>query len=289
MINYFLKYHARKIKNNPPVRGDILNSKKILFPIFTRYGDTIINVVIIREFIGFFPDKEYLILCPKQMKPYVTELLPNVDCISINKRNLFDMLRIDNILKNRQFDIGFNPWSNGLDSCYFLTYCKKYLCYKDFEKPKNINHYQIVRKYLKLPEKTWFINNLLMKDSYRKILICPQSTDKYRNIPADQLDKLIQDLQKKYHKTDITIASMDQSYFREKCNKFIFNKTAESSELFISLVKESELILCADSAPLHLALALKKDLKAFFRSTIPSIVVNSGSYLNINNQYFLNE
>ena len=65
------------------------NSNKILFSIFTRYGDTIIDLVVIKEFINFYPDKKYLILCPRQMKPYVNELLPNIECLTVNKRNLY--------------------------------------------------------------------------------------------------------------------------------------------------------------------------------------------------------
>jgi len=54
-----------------------------------------------------------------------------------------------------------------------------------------------VRRYLKLPEKDWAINDLVLKESYQKILICPQSTDTKRNLPDDQLDKLILDFQKR--------------------------------------------------------------------------------------------
>ena len=126
MINSFLKNRTRKLKYSPPNVEDIKNSTKILFSIFTRYGDTIIDLVVIKEFIECYPDKEYLILCPRQMKPYVSELLPKIECLATNKRNLFDMVRTNKLLKKRRFDIGFNPWSNGLDSCYFLTYCKKF-------------------------------------------------------------------------------------------------------------------------------------------------------------------
>ena len=85
-----------------------------------------------------------------------------------------------------------------------------------------------------------------------------------------------------YNQPEITIASMDKSFFREGCNKFILEKSAHSSEQFIDLIKKSALIICSDSGPLHIALALKKDLLAFMRITIPDIVINSGSSLKIN-------
>ena len=139
-----------------------------------------------------------------------------------------------------------------------------------------------MRRYLKLPEKDWVINELIMKESYQKILICPQSTDTNRNLPDDQLDKLILDFQKMYQQPEITIASMDKSDFRDECNKFFLEKTAHSSEQFIDLIKKSALVVCSDSGPLHIALALKKDLLAFMKITVPDIVINSGSCLIIN-------
>ena len=282
MINYFLKYKMKKIISSPPNIDDIKKSSKILFSIFTRYGDTIIDLVVIKEFIECYPEKEYLILCPRQMKPYVSELLPTIECIAFNKRNLFEMLKVNKLLKRRKYDIGFNPWSNGLDSCYFISYCNKFLFYKDFDKPSIINIYQVVRRYLKLPEKEWVINEITLKESYQKILICPQTTNTNKNLPGEQLDRLIFDFNKMYNQPEITIASMDKSDFRDGCNKFFLEKTAHSSEQFIGLMKKSTLIVCSDSGPLHIALALKKDLLAFMRITVPDVVINSGSCLIIN-------
>ena len=93
MINYFLRSKTKNLRSKPPSIDDIKTSKKILFSIFTRYGDTIIDLVVIKEFIECYPEKEYLILCPKQMKPYVSEFLPNTECIALNKRNMFEMIK----------------------------------------------------------------------------------------------------------------------------------------------------------------------------------------------------
>ena len=89
MVNFFLRIKTKK------TNGKLLNIKhieqanKILFSLFTRYGDTIIDLVVIQEFIAKYPNKEYLVLCPRQMQPYVKELLPNIKCIAVNKRNIF--------------------------------------------------------------------------------------------------------------------------------------------------------------------------------------------------------
>jgi ADP-heptose:LPS heptosyltransferase len=283
MINYYLKYKARKISSIPPSIEDIKVSGKILFSIFTRYGDTIIDLVIIKEFVNKYPNKEYLIICPKQMEPYVNEILPNIHCFAFNKRNLIEFISVIRLLKNKVFDIGFNPWSNGLDSSFFLSFCNKFLFYKDFDRPSIINHYQVVRQYLKLPQKEWKINKLILKKSYKKILICPQSTDINRSIPNDQLDKLIQNCNKLYDRPQIIIASMDVAYFRDTCVNLKLKKSVDSSKLFLSVMRQSSLVVCSDSGPLHIALALKKDLIAFMISTRSQDVINSGSSIKIIN------
>ncbi len=287
MINIFLRFKTKYVNVEPLSIKEIQKSSKVLFSLFTRYGDTIIDLVIIKEFIEFYPNKEYLILCPRQMKPYVNELLPDIESIAINKRNIFDMLKTSSVLKKWQPDIGFNPWSNGLDSCYFLTYCKKFLCYKDFKRPYIINHYQVVRRYFQLPEKEWKIEKLILKKSYQKILICPQSTDPYRSISNVKLDKLISDINSKYQHVEITIASMDDSHFRDEYSNFRFRKSAKLSQQFIDLVKISDYVMSSDSGPLHIALALNKDVSAFFNDTSAEIVVKSGSHLKVHNNYNL--
>ncbi|MDA9031040.1 hypothetical protein N9I31_04295 [Candidatus Pseudothioglobus singularis] len=281
MINYYLKIKTRQVQSVPPTLKNIQESKKVLFSIFTRYGDTIIDLVIIKEFIEFYPDKDYLIICPKQMKPYVNEILPSIECFAFDKRNLFELVKAIKLLKSCVFDIGFNPWSNGLDSNFYSSFCKKFLLYKDFKKPKVINHYQVIRRYLKLPEKDWNVNKLKLEDNYTKILICPQSTDIMRNIPNDQLDKLILEFNSLYNSPQITIASMDESFFRHQCKRIKFKKSADTSKLFLTQMKQNSLIVCSDSGPLHIALALKKDLIAFMVSTNPQDVINSGASLVI--------
>ena len=112
MINLYLKRKTKNLVSLPPSLQDIESSKKILFSIFTRYGDTVIDLMIIKEFIELYPNKYYLILCPRQMKPYVEEFLPSTECISFNKRNFFEITKVLKIIKKRKFDVGFNPWSN---------------------------------------------------------------------------------------------------------------------------------------------------------------------------------
>lgn len=277
MINWFLRRKTANIESRPLELVEIQQAHKVLFALFTRYGDTIIDLVVIQEFIEQYPDKEYLILCPRQMVPYVNELLPGVRYVALNKRNLLDMIKADRLLKQWKPDIGFNPWSNGLDSCYFLTYCKRYYCYKEFVKPEVINHYEVVRCYFRLAETDWQVNQFKPEGSYRKILICPQSTDPERSISQSKLSQLITNLKQFHQESTITIAAMDQTYFQNGCSSFIFNKSAESSQNFIDLIKGSDLVISSDSGPLHIASALAKELCVAFYITKPALVLNTGA------------
>jgi len=275
LINWFLRRRTLNIDSRVVNLQEIFHSDKILFALFTRYGDTVINLVVIREFIQKYPKKEYLILCPEQMEPYVNELLPDIWCISINKRNIFKMFKLTQLLQSWAPDMGFNPWSNGLDSCYFLTFCKRYHCYKNFQRPRIVNHYQVVRKYLGLPESKWEITQTKFNEEViQNILICPQSTDTKRSISDSELNILIQDL-KKFNPVKITIASMSVEYQRDEFESFLFKKNKLSSLGFLKLVKEANLVVSCDSGPLHIALALEKPVWAYFSSTRPEIVLNS--------------
>ena len=95
------------------------------------------------------------------------------------------------------------------------------------------------------------------------------------------MNQIIFELQDTYNRPEIVIASMDKSYFRDDCQKFIFEKSDHSSKQFLNLMRESSLVVCSDSGPLHIALALRKDLVAFMISTDPKIVINTESRLII--------
>jgi len=280
MINQFLRYKSRKFNSKKISQREISYSKRILFSVFTRYGDTIINLVVIKEFIDKFPNKDYVILIPPQMEPYVEVLLPNTNCYSVNKRNPIQMYKVQKMLRNWSPDLGFNPWSNGLDSCYFLTYAKKYFCYKDYFFKLPINHYDVVRKYLQLPLQQSKFRFIKPKDRYQRVLICPDSTDKKRSINDNELIDIVEKIKKKYN-AFITIAVMNARALEnyDFVSYFEFKKTRHSSEKFLRVMNDSDLVISADSAPIHIALALEKDICAIFKTTKIEFVVNNNSNL----------
>lgn len=283
MINSLLRHKTKSLSSSSIKLKDIQNAKKVLFALFTRYGDTIIDLVVIQEFVQKYPSKDYLILCPKQMKPYFDELTPNLKCIGINKRNYLEMFKLNFFLKKWSPDIGFNPWSFGVEGSFFLSYCQKYQFYKDFNKPQVINHYEVVRKYLGLPEKIWKIKDSKLDLNYQRVLICPESTDSERSISIGQINKIINEIKYNLGNPLFTIASISPKYRQSNCNNFFFKKTIKSSRDFIKLVKDSDLVICCDSGPLHIAQALKKNIFAVFTVTNPEIVLNSGSKINLYN------
>ena len=283
MINAFLRHKAKKLSSSAIKLKDIQNANKVLFALFTRYGDTIIDLVVIQEFVEKYPSKDFLILCPKQMKPYFDELTPNLRCIGINKRNYLDMFKLNFFLKKWSPDIGFNPWSFGVEGSFFLSYCQKYQFYKDFNKPQVINHYEVVRKYLRLPERIWKTEALGNKFRCKRVLICPESTDSERSISIGQINKIIYEIKSNFGNPLFTIASITPKYHQSNCYNFFFKKTNKSSRDFIKLVKDSDLVICCDSGPLHIAQAFKKNILAVFTATNPEIVLNSGSKINLYN------
>lgn len=286
MINLYINKKVNNIENiDEEVNiNDINASKKVLFSLFTRYGDTIIDLCVIKEFIETYPNKKYTILCPNQMIPYVNKILPNINAIGLNKRNIFSFLKMMYYLKKENYDIGFNPWSNGNDSCYWISFCKKFICYKSFKRPTLINHYEVVRSYLKLTNTSWKTLDFDIKDKYRKIIICPESTDSQRSISYKETKDLVFNLQKKYMNIEIIICALDPKYFLDDCSHFKFNKSKKSSSEFINILEEDSLCICVDSGPLHIITALKLDTIGIFNITTADVVVNIDSKIKIINK-----
>ena len=60
MINAFLRHKTKKLSSSAIKLKDIQNANKVLFALFTRYGDTIIDLVVIQEFVEKYPSKDFL-------------------------------------------------------------------------------------------------------------------------------------------------------------------------------------------------------------------------------------
>jgi ADP-heptose:LPS heptosyltransferase len=278
LINQLYEMGARKAVPHPPTSTTLAAASKIFFAVFSRYGDTLISIRIIRELMESYPNMEILVFTPPQMVPYFRELLPTVKTLAMKKRNPWNVARGLFTLGNKRFDIGYNPWSAGHESCYFISRCRYFSCYKSHPLPaiNTSNLYEMLRLYMSLPTKAWHVQPFTLANDYRHILLCPQTTNPEKDLDIELLENTATILKERYPNATMTIAAMDTGFFLDGYDAFQFKKSADSSRRFIDLMKTSDLVICADSAPMHLATIMDKDNVAFFFSTNPEVVMNSG-------------
>jgi ADP-heptose:LPS heptosyltransferase len=286
-MKFFIKRRLKSFKNKSSVINidDIKSSKKILFSLFSRYGDGIISLVVIREFINKFPQKDFFVLISRQQLPYAKELLnfKNVKILKVNKRNPFEFFYIVNLLKKEKIDLGFNPWGHGDDSEFFLTYTKKFFFYKSFDNfTKEINLYDRVRKYflLSIVKEKKIIEPTFEK--VKKVLIAPLSTDITKNIDLEGLSSLIIQLKDKFKSVQITLAvPTNFDYSGLDCNIFLFGKSVKNSNNYLKLLKSTDLFIGVDSGPLHLSLALNIPTVGIFGPTSPYTILDNNQLIKI--------
>ncbi len=266
----------RKFSNEINV-NDIKKAHTILFSVFSRYGDGAISFKIINEFIKKYPDKKYILLTNKQQIPYAKAIIEKkISFYKVNKRNPFEFFYITNLLNNLDIDLGFNPWSHGDDSEYFISFAKKFYCYKDFDKfDKTFNLYDRIRLYFNLNIPVKVVNHFEIK-SINKVLIVPFSTDITKNLSKNCINAMINNI--KPYSENITIALPKSMGYK---NEFIFKKNTQNSLKFLELIKNSDLIISVDSGPLHIASALNKKIIAVFGPTAPETILDTNVNINI--------
>jgi hypothetical protein len=277
LINQLFEYGAGKATPRPYSVSDIESARSVFFALFTRYGDTIIDIKVIRELISRYPDKNYTAFAPRQMIPYLNKLTPEITVIPFNKRNPVDLIRGLSYLIFKQPDIGFNPWSQGHESCYLVSRCRRYSCFKSHPLTYDMNIYERPRLYMELEVTNWRLEDITLRSDYRHILVCPQTTNPDKDLDGELLDHTLKELKQAFPSSEITIAAMHERYLREDYQSFIFQKKAESSLAFIDLMDSSDLVVCADSAPMHLAQITGKDNIAMFFATRPELVLDAGA------------
>lgn len=286
-MKFFIKNRLKKFKNSSTKIdiNSVKESKKILFSIFSRYGDGIISLVIIKEFIMKYPNKKFFVLISRQQFPYAKELLNfnNVKILKVNKRNPFEFFYIINLLNKEKIDLGFNPWGHGDDSEFFLTYTSKYYFYKNFDNfTKEINLYDRVREY--------FIIDIvkdkkIIEPSFENIcsvLIAPISTDVTKNLDTERINLLVKQLRSRFKNIKITLAIPNNfDYKNIDCNKFFFGKSVKNSNDYLDLLKSSDLFVGVDSGPLHLSMALNIPTIGIFGPTSPFTILDNNQVIKI--------
>lgn len=261
MLKILMKNRLRKMgsASHQITREEIDRSSKILFVVFSRYGDAIAGFKVIKEFISLHPDKTFFILTSPQLSPYAREIIGgNADLSYVNRRrNPLKLFRIIQKLRREKIDLGLNPLSWGMDSDFFISFAKAFSPFKEYcRRPVHYNLYDSVREYLVMPEKE--INPRPPAfDEIRNIIVAPSSTEIRKSLDRDDLAKLLRQLMDRFSNPDITVAVPARDWKNvHGVKKFKLGKAIKNSEEFLKLVKSADLFVGVDAGPLHLADAL---------------------------------
>ncbi|MDD3466658.1 MAG: glycosyltransferase family 9 protein [Campylobacterales bacterium] len=286
LLNKFFDSRSYKhIKDFELSTDDFKGSKKVLFAIFSRYGDFFGTLKVIGEFIGTYGDKQLLFLVPPQFECYVKYFFPASLCVCINKRNPFSILRALYQVKKFSPDIGLNPWCYGSESEFFISFAAKFSFFKKNRREKfaNLeNLYDKPRVYFGLETKTWFYIDDKHEKKYTSILVCPESSDVTRTISHEKLSVVLKELKSVFSPNEIIVAAPRQ-YFKDfdYGHKLILGRSVKSSNAFLSVMQNVDLVVSVDSGPLHLGYTLRKPLIGFFTKTPPEAVLDAGTKIKI--------
>ncbi len=261
---------------------EIARAPSVLFAVFARYGDSVITFKLLRAFAHAYPDKKYLLITSPQALPYAKAILPEIiECIGFDKhRDLFGLWCLTRRLKRAPFDIGFNPWSHGQESEYFISFAKRFNTYGAFaDYPRTHNLYDRARAYLGLPEKQAALTGKIPAQA-KRILISPFSTDVRKSLNQDDLKKLVAWLGKRYPEANLALALFPEEGAKVgdlPLARFHFGKSRKRSRAFLELVKGSDLFVGVDAGPLHLADALGIPSVGIFGPTAPETILDRDS------------
>jgi ADP-heptose:LPS heptosyltransferase len=268
--------------NAPLTADDIARAQSVLFAVFARYGDSVITFKLLRAFARTYPDKQYLLVTSPQALPYARAILPEtVECIGFDKhRDLFGLWRLTRRLKRKPFDLGFNPWSHGRESEYFIGFARRFHPYGQFaEYPRTHNLYDRARAYLGLAEKPAALTGRIPTQA-KRILISPFSTDVRKSLNQDDLNRLVAWLGKRYEHANVVMALFpeeDAKLGELPFARFHFGKSRKRSRAFLELVKGSDLFVGVDAGPLHLADAVGVPAIGIFGPTAPETILDRDS------------
>jgi ADP-heptose:LPS heptosyltransferase len=267
--------------------GDIEASSVVLFSVFGRYGDGVIAFKVIGEFLALHPGKKYILITTHQLAPYARRLLPDVEVHSVNiRKEPLRLLKLTRMLKGAGVDLGFNPWSHGEDSEYFITFAKKFLAYKaNSAHPKEHNLYARIREYLLMEPKGECaigpdsIKDLLGRGKVHNVVIAPFSKDVTKSLSGADLARLVKEVEGRLPGCAVTVAldKADREKIKTQPKLFLFGKSLKRSEEFLALVEGADLFIGVDAGPLHLADALGVSAIGIFGPTAPETVLDTDS------------
>lgn len=272
MINYLFRRRLKKTRDQAGeiTPGDLDRAQKVVFALFARYGDVIISLSVIKEFIKKYPDKKYFLVTSHQMYPYAKKLLDEqATVMSFNKRrNPIKLMKIVALLKREKMDLGFNPWSSGDEAKFIISYARKFNFYTGFQGIGNL--YDRVRDYLRLPHADRVLPGWNL-DEVKRLIICPCSTAPAKSLDQEDLFKLLKQVRQRFPGAAVTIALPPEEARKLKVPErvFVFQKSRDASQAFLNLLAETDLVISVDAGPLHLADKLGLRTIGLFGPTTP--------------------
>ncbi len=262
---------------------DIDLAVKILFSVFSRYGDGILSFKVISEFIDSHPGKEFFIVTSNQLYPYAERIFGGrAEIFGLNKKkNPVKLHKVKKRLGAENIDIGFNPFSLGEDSEYFIGLARNSYPFREVkEYSVTTNLYKIVRDYLLMETVgPGEVHKKLKLGDVQKVLIAPESSNVLKSMDSELVRKLVREVKKSFDKPDIMVALLDGDTMTlpEGVLPFTFGKSAKKSKEFLSLLDATDLFIGVDAGPLHLADLLDIPSVGVFSMTSPETILDCGS------------
>ena len=266
------------------------------------YGDF---VILLQALIQSPQKNKYTIIASKHLQPLYEELELVIDLSSIQiqfidfgitntqlslftNKNLLSINTLNELTQIKNF-VKQNPNTQGIDyieqdkrislfnsitGLSFKAIVSKepvYISYAKFFDIQDI-------KEVEVREESREDNNS------KKVLLFPDTRQAKKNIPTSLISKLENELATKGYKLEI-------AYFKEALNSTIANNTATKTKqvvysnfkTLIQLIQEAELILGADSLPIHLAYLLNKSHYILYPNGYPQLFITP--YAQINNRF----
>jgi hypothetical protein len=266
------------------------------------YGDF---VILLQALIQSPQKNKYTIIASKHLQPLYEELELVIDLSSIQiqfidfgitntqlslftNKNLLSINTLNELTQIKNF-VKQNPNTQGIDyieqdkrislfnsitGLSFKAIVSKepvYISYAKFFDIQDI-------KEVEVREESREDNNS------KKVLLFPDTRQAKKNIPTSLISKLENELATKGYTLEI-------AYFKEAPNSTNANNTATKTKqvvysnfkALIQLIQEAELILGADSLPIHLAYLLKKPHYILYPNGYPQLFITP--YAQINNRF----
>jgi hypothetical protein len=270
------------------------------------YGDF---VILLQALIQSPQKNKYTIIASKHLQPLYEELTLVIDFTSIqiqfinfgitntqlslftNKHflslhTLTELKQIKNFVKQNPNTEGTDYIEqdkriglfNAITGLSFNSIVSKELVYTSYAKFFDI---QDINKELQKEESQAAENNNLIS---KKVLLFPDTRQAKKNIPSNLISKLENEIESKGY-------SLEIAYFKEAPTSSNTNNSSSKTKqvlysnfkTLIQYIQEAELILGADSLPIHLAYLLKKPHYILYPNGYPQLFMTP--YAQINNRF----